>query len=93
MARYELTLILPAKLSEKKEKDVLEKIKNVISEAKGRVEKENKWGKKELAYPIEKQDEGVYFFLELELPAEKVRAINRLVEMEEGVLRHLLVRV
>lgn len=93
MDKYGLTLVLSAKLKDTKQKEVLEKIKKAVSEAKGKVEKEESWGKKALAYPIDKQSEGVYFFLELELPSDKAGAISRLVEMEEEVLRHLLVRV
>lgn len=92
MAKYELTLVLPAKLSEAKQKEVLEKVKKSVEEAKGKVKKTDKWGKKNLAYPIIKQEEGVYFFLELELSREKAGAIKRLVEMDEEVLRYLLVR-
>lgn len=92
MAKYEFTLVLPVKQAEAKQKAVLEKVKKAVEEAKGKVEKEESWGKKTLAYPIDKQTEGVYFFLELSLPAEKVGEINRLVEMDEEVLRHLLVK-
>lgn len=92
MANYELTFILSGNLTEAKQKLLLEKLTKLIEKEGGKIAKEDKWGKKILAYPIKKQKEGLYFLWQLELPSEKAGGINRSFEIEEGVLRNLLVR-
>lgn len=94
MAQYELTFILPTELTPAKEKSLLAKLTNFVEKEGGKIvkDKENMWGKRPLAYPIKKRSEGVYFLWELELPTQKVAQVNRMLEVEEDVLRHLLVR-
>lgn len=92
MPSYELTLVLPPELTEEKQNEILERVKKQVQEAKGKISNTDKWGKRELAYPIKKQSSGVYFFVELELPGENVGPVNRLLETNEEILRHLLVR-
>lgn len=92
MTQYELTFILPAELAPAKQKSLLAKLTKFIEKEGGKIVKENKWGKRALAYPIKKRGEGVYFLWELEIPAEKTAQVNRMFEVEEEVLRHLLVR-
>ena len=49
------------------------------------------WGKKDLFYPIKKVASGVYYFLDLALPSEAAPVVNRELEIDDDVLRHLLV--
>lgn len=89
MNSYEITVVL----SGIKDKDILGRIEKEIKEAGGKVEKTSEWGKRELAYPIKKQTEGVYYFMEVSLPADKTVEINRTLVTSEEVLRHLIVRI
>lgn len=91
MAQYELTFILSSSLTEAKQKTVLEKLGKIVEREGGKIVKEDKWGKRHLAYQINKQQEGSYFFWQLELPKDKTGVVNRAVEVEEDVLRHLLI--
>lgn len=91
MQNYELTVVLPGNMPEAKQKAVLEKIKKSIADSDGEVAKVDEWGKKTLAYPIKKEKEGYYYYLELSLPTERTAGINRLIVNDEQVLRHLLV--
>ena len=59
---------------------------------KGKILSQKSWGRRELAYPIKKEREGVYLFLELEMEPEKGGEIERKLRLEEDILRHLLVR-
>ncbi len=97
MNNYEVTIVLPA---DAKDKEALARIEKEIQDAGGKVEKTEEWGKRKLAYTIKKYGgpagghrEGVYFFMEVQLPPEKTSDVNRFLETNEAVLRHLLVKV
>ncbi|MBI2007263.1 MAG: 30S ribosomal protein S6 [Candidatus Blackburnbacteria bacterium] len=90
MGNYELTLVLSPEATDAKQKTLLAKLIKAIEAEGGKVTSESKWGRKTLAYPLKKNTEGVYFLWELELPKDKVAV--RMVELEEEVLRHLLVK-
>lgn len=92
MRDYELTLVLRADLPDKTQKKLLEMIKKSVEEAKGKVEKEDLWGKRALAYPISKVSEGIYTHLAFNLPEGETFRLEKKIKLEEGVLRHLLVK-
>lgn len=88
MNSYEITVLLPGT----EDKNILDRLEKEIKEAGGIIGKNGEWGKRELAYPIKKQTEGVYYFMEVSLPADKTAEINRMLDNSEQVLRHLIVR-
>ncbi len=92
MKDYELTLILDADLSSEDQKKLSEKIKKIIEDAKGKVEKTNDWGKKELAYPIKKKKMGSYFLWEIKADSQQIDKIDKKLKIEEEVLRYLILR-
>ena len=87
MNDYELVVIL-----KEEGKEVLDKVKKAVTGTGGKVVKVDEWGKKDLAYPIKKQKEGVYFLLNLSISADKVGEFNKFLTTNEQVLRHLLIR-
>lgn len=92
MRGYELVVIFSPKDSAEDRKKLLGKIKEDVEKAKGKIEKEEEWGRKELVYPIKKELEGVYFLFSLSLPAEQVANFEKKLKLEEKILRYLLVR-
>jgi len=86
-----MTLILVPELGEKK-KEVLAKVKKILENTEGKVEKTDEWGKKTLAYPIKKMTEGDYYFWEVSLPEPAPAEIDKKMRLEDRVLRYLLVR-
>ena len=91
-ATYELTIVLPAE--DKKLTDEVKKlVKDFITKVKGKIKKEESWGVKELAYPINKQTKGLYEFYILELNTSDQPELHRLLSLKEGILRYLFVRV
>jgi small subunit ribosomal protein S6 len=92
MLDYELTLILDADLSSEAQKKLSEKIKKIIEDTKGKVEKITEWGKRELAYPIKKKKMGFYFLWEIKLNPQDVDKIDKKIKIEEQVLRYLVLR-
>ncbi len=87
-----MTLILVPELGETKKKEVLVKVKKILEDTKGKVEKTDEWGKKALAYPIKKMTEGDYHFWEVSLPEPAPAEIDKKIRLEDQVLRYLLVR-
>lgn len=92
MENYELTLVLDPDLSSEDQKKLTEKIKKIIEDTKGKVEKVNDWGKRELAYPIKKKKMGFYFLWEIKLTPGDLDKIDKKIKIEEGVMRYLIIR-
>mgnify|MGYP001568653080 CR=1 FL=1 len=78
-------------MSDVEQKKVLDKIERNLESAGGKIEKNDKVGKKPLAYPIAKEKIGVYYFLDVSIPEEEVQVLNRAIEVDDNILRHLLV--
>lgn len=93
MRNYELVCILQPDLDETAFKEAVERVKSWISEAGGNIVKEDVWGKRKLAYLIRKQREGQYVLLNISLPAEATRELERNIRFLEPVMRHMLTAV
>lgn len=91
MRNYELALVLFATLSEEQKAAELEKVKGLITRFGGEVVDVDDWGKRKLAYEINKQKEGFYYFIKFTAePSAPVEIENR-VRIMESVLRYLIV--
>lgn len=91
MRQYELTTVLPGNATEAEEKKFAQKVEKLVSGLGGSVEKMDLWGKKNLSYSIKKNTSGLYYFLNINLPEDQASVLNREVELDEEVIRHLLV--
>ena len=91
MKNYELLLILKAAMEEEKRQALMEKIKGFLTSANANVTKEDKWGIKKLAYPINYQNEGYYVVYEMEAPATLVAEVEPKLRIEENVIRVLFI--
>jgi len=93
MRDYELTFIVSAKLAEKDRKTVLDNVvKWVGGGKKGEVEKEEDWGVKKLAYPIEKETEGQYFCWQVKIDPSVLAVLKQKMNLDENIIRYLLIR-
>lgn len=92
MKNYELSVLVHPDL-EMNPEPATTKIKELIEKNGGKIVKEENDGKKHLAYPIKGQDFAVYFFYEVELPAEAPAKIESVFNITDEILRHLLVKV
>jgi small subunit ribosomal protein S6 len=89
---YELTVLVHPDLEMNLE-PATTKIKDLIEKNGGKIVKESNDGKKRLAYGIRGQDFAVYYFYEVELPAEAPKKIEGVLNITDEVLRYLLVTV
>ena len=92
MRDYELTLVVDPDLTSEKQKKLVTKIKKIITDLKGKVDKTDEWGRKNLAYPIKKKTAGYYFLLAIKLPVEAPIEIEKKLRLEEEIVRYLLVK-
>lgn len=92
MKNYELTVLVHPDLEMNLE-PATTKIKDLIEKNGGKIVKESNDGKKRLSYSIRGQDFAVYYFYEVELPAEAPKKIEGVLNITDEVLRYLLVTV
>lgn len=92
MREYELTVVLHPDLESDLEA-TLTKVRGIVTSNGGTINKEDNWGKKRLAYRINKEDFGLYVYFEVELPAEAVAKVNATLNITDEALRFLLVSV
>lgn len=92
MNTYELTLVLPERATPAKKKAVIELISKLVKLSKGELKKVDDWGKIELSYPIAKNTAGNFLFFVLELDGPSAKSLEQKVRLEEGIIRHLLIR-
>jgi small subunit ribosomal protein S6 len=90
MRNYELVCIVQPDLDETAFNEAIEKVKGWISDAGGNIEKVDVWGKRKLAYLIQKQREGQYVLLDITMPAEAIKELERNIRFLEPVMRHML---
>jgi len=94
MNRYELTYIIDTALEETARKELIEKVSAVIAANGGEVEKvDETWGKRRLAYAINYKTEGWYVLVTFKAPAQLPRELERNLEIYEGVIRYLVVKL
>lgn len=93
MRNYELVLILQPDLDEEAFNTALEKVKSWISDAQGSVEKVDLWGKRRLAYPIRKQNEGQYALLSVKMEPSFTTKLEGNLRLLEPVMRFLVKQV
>ena len=92
MNKYELALVLSAKVEDEVREATLEKAKGYITRYDGTITEVEEWGKKRLAYEIQKMKEGYYYFIQFEADATAPAEIERHVRIMENVIRYLCVR-
>lgn len=92
MNKYELALVVSAKIEDDARTATVEKAKEYITRAGGTVTEVEDWGKKKLAYEIQKMSEGYYYFIQFEAATEVPAAVEQDVRIMDNVLRFLCVK-
>ncbi len=92
MNKYELALVVNAKIEDDERAAVVEKAKEYITRFGGTITNVDEWGKKKLAYEIQKMREGFYYFIQFDAEADAPAQIEENVRIMDNVLRFLCVR-
>lgn len=93
MRKYELVCIIQPDLDENAFNGVLEKVRGWVGESGGSVDKAEVWGRRKLAYPINKQREGQYVLLNLTMNPAATSELERNLRYQEAVMRHMLTAI
>ncbi|MDY4255069.1 MAG: 30S ribosomal protein S6 [Oscillospiraceae bacterium] len=90
MSKYETVAVFSLKEGEEKAKELVEKFKALI-EANGTMEAVDEWGQRKLAYPINYETDGYYVLYTYEADVAFPAELERVLNITDGVLRHLVV--
>ena len=93
MTKYEVMYIVRANLDEEGIKNVIAELSDAFTSNNSQVLECKEWGLRELAYEINKFTTGYYFLYVVEANAETVKEFDRIVRINESLLRHLIVKV
>ena len=92
MNKYELAVVVNAKLEDEERAAVLETVKEYITRHGGTVNDVDDWGKRKLAYEIQKMQEGYYYFVHFESDSSCPGEVEKMIRINENVIRYLCVR-
>jgi small subunit ribosomal protein S6 len=92
MRRYEMMIILDPSLEERTVQPSLDQFLKVVTAAGGTVDKVDVWGRRRLAYDIDKKSEGIYTVVELVAEPDTVKELDRQLNLNEAVMRTKILR-
>jgi len=93
MPQYELMYILSSSVPDNEEPALTKQITDFIKEQGGEIIREEKLGKKRLAYPIKKTRNGFYVLIQFKIAADKVASVDHKVRVTQGIIRHLILNM
>ena len=92
MNKYELAVVVSAKIEDEERAAVVDKCKALIERFGGTITNVDDWGKKSLAYEIQKMKEGFYYFIQFEAESSAPAEIESRIRIMDNVLRYLVVK-
>src|SRR5205809_655038 len=93
MRRYELMLVIRPDVADDKSQALVDRTTRQVVSAGGQIVKVAPWGRRRLAYPIDRHREGSYQIILFEAPPEAIAELEHTLLITEEVLRHLITRV
>ncbi len=92
MNKYELCVVLSAKLEDDDRAEHIERVKEMITRFGGNVTDVDEWGKRRFAYEIQKMKEGYYYFIHFEADTTVPGEVEQRIRIMDHVLRYLCVK-
>jgi len=92
MRQYETAFLITPKLEEEEMEKLIEKMAEVVKKKKGKMVNIERWGKRRLAYPIDRLDEAVYIFFHYEGDPDIPQELQRRFRQTETVIRYLTLK-
>ncbi len=89
---YELMYVLNTRLDEEAQTAVNTKISDTIKKIGGTIDNTEVFGRRRLAYPIQKQTEGLYMITNFQADSKSLKELDYMMNITEGLLRHLVIR-
>ena len=92
MNKYELAVVVSAKIEDDERAAVVDKCKALVERFGGNITEVDEWGKKKLAYEVQKMKEAFYYFIQFDAASDVPAHIEQDVRIMDNVLRFLCVR-
>lgn len=92
LSEYELIYVVRPDLEDDELEGVIDRVAQAISSQKGNIAHQERWGLRDLAYPIQGADRGYYVLNQVDLPGSAVAGLEQNLILWEEILRHLMVR-
>ena len=92
MSKYELAVVVTAQIDDEARTAVVDRAKELIARFGGTVTNVDDWGKKKLAYEIQKMNEGFYYFIQFEAEGSAIAEIESRMRIADNVIRYLCVK-
>ncbi len=89
MANYELMLIVNPTLSEEDRTSSIENLKALFEKNEVKVEKEDVWGDKKMAYKINKSDRGFYILYNLDMDGKLIKELSKSINLDRNIWRYM----
>ena len=93
MRNYELGFILHPEVEQSDVTQTVDRVGQYVTSGGGEVASVDVWGRRALAYPIRRQNEGTYVFLQVQLEPQAIQELERNLKLDEEILRYLLLRL
>jgi small subunit ribosomal protein S6 len=88
---YEILLMLDPDLPEARQEEILARIRALVENGGGKWVRQDAWGRRRLAYEINKKTDGIYFLLEFDATPETLNELSRILKITDDVMRHMAV--
>jgi small subunit ribosomal protein S6 len=89
---YEIMLMLDPELADERQNEIVARTRDLVEKRGGAWVGQETWGRRKLAYEIDRKSEGVYHLLHFDCDAATLEEITRVLRITEGAMRHLAVR-
>ena len=92
MNSYEVAVIIRPEVEEDAQQTLIEQLSGILTAEGGQVDNVETWGRRRLAYPINKVNEGFYYFIQGHFSSATLPELDRVAKLSEDILRHMVIR-
>jgi small subunit ribosomal protein S6 len=92
VTEYEILLLLDPELPEQRQEEIVARARELIERGGGQFERHDVWGRRRLAYEIDRKADGTYHLLTFSSEPAALDEVSRVLKITDGVLRHMAVR-
>lgn len=92
MNSYEVALIIRPEVDDAGQQAVIEQLSGLLTADGGQVTNVESWGRRRLAYPIKRVNEGYYYFIQGQFASSVLPELERVAKLSEQILRHMVIR-
>ena len=92
MRQYEIALIIRPEVEEEAQQAIIEQLSGLLTAEGGQVTQVEKWGRRQLAYPIKRVSDGYYYFIQGQFSSSVLPEVNRSIKLSDNIVRHMVIR-